>query len=119
MLLNGTWIATWGKTYSVSATQRLDVEECKDLLAFKDLEGWDVTCLIQISFVPGQMDSVGQFGSDVLESGISGLLALGIFDISECGGASTAKGGTVRTLDDLAENAGWRSHLDGVNIAMI
>lgn len=49
----------------MSATQGLDVEECKDLVAFKDLEGWDVTCLVKISFVLGQMDSLGQLGSDV------------------------------------------------------
>lgn len=30
-------------TYSVPATQGLNVEECKDLVAFEDFEGWDVT----------------------------------------------------------------------------
>jgi hypothetical protein len=63
----------------MSAAQGLDVEECKDLLAFKDLEGWDVACSSQIS-LPGQMNSLGQcdqmywemmiFGHFVLASSI-------------------------------------------------
>lgn len=103
----------------MSAAQGLDVEECKDLLAFKDLEGWDVTCSSQIS-LPGQINALGQCDQMYWEMMIFGHLVVGIFDISECGGASTAKeGDTVRTLDDLAEDAGWRSHLDGVDIVMI
>jgi hypothetical protein len=36
-----------GKTYSVSSTQWLDVEECKDLVTLEEFEGWDVTCFIE------------------------------------------------------------------------
>lgn len=96
----------------MSATQGLDVEECKDLITFEDLEGWDVTCLIaSVSLIVGQLDYSVNWNRMYRKVMRSGLLALGIFDTFECGGASTAKeGGTARTLDDFAEDAGRRCH---------
>jgi hypothetical protein len=70
----------------VSATQGLDVEECKDLITFEDFEGWDVTCLIaSVSLIIGQVDYSVNWNRMYRKVMRSGLLASGIFDTSECG----------------------------------
>lgn len=65
----------------MSAAQWLDIEKCKDLVAFEELEGRDVTCLIEISLLPTLKNAFGyRFFKKALIM-MSALLALSIVNI--------------------------------------
>lgn len=94
----------------MSATQWLDIEKCKDLVAFEELERRDVTCLIEISLLPTLKNTFGyRFFKKALIM-MSAFLALSIVNIFYKRGDGNMKDCWIRTLDDLAEDAGRRCH---------
>lgn len=105
------------KTYSVSSTQWLDVEECKDLVTLEDFEGWDVTCFIEDQSCSMTVKCTLNRIQICWKEMMFGLIfVLGTTDIVECGGApNNDTWRSLRTLDDFAEDAGWGCHLGCLN----